>query len=200
MSYETIIRPYSRSVDVAYLSFGSFFEESKQSYQILIYTDDMARCITIKPYLSVEELETRYRKAKDAVERSHWQMVWLLARGKSTHEVAEITGYCLHWIPILVRRSNQQGPPAMVDHRHTHPGAVPILSAQQQAQLEQALDTPPADGGLCTGRKVAQWIESGTGRQVRPQRGWEYLKRLQFSKRLLRPRHAKADPAAPSGV
>jgi len=31
---------------------------------------------------------------------------------------------------------------------------------------------------------------------VRIRRGWEYLKRLNYSKRVLRPRHAKADPAA----
>jgi transposase len=43
---------------------------------------------------------------------------------------------------------------------------------------------------------VAQWIETNTGRKVHPQRGWEYLKRLNYSKRVLRPRHAKADPAA----
>ncbi len=43
---------------------------------------------------------------------------------------------------------------------------------------------------------VARWIESHTGRKVHAQRGWEYLKRLNYSKRVLRPRHAKADPAA----
>jgi Winged helix-turn helix len=32
-----------------------------------------------------------------------------------------------------------------------------------------------------------------TGLQVHPQRGWEYLKRLGYSKRILRPPHAKAD-------
>ncbi len=156
----------------------------------------MARHVTIKPYLSLEELETRYRKAKDAVERSHWQMMWLLAQGKSTREVAEVTGYCRNWIHILVRRYNQQGPQALVDHRHANPGPAPFLSTEQQAQLVEDLNAPPADGGLWTGRKVAHWIQTQTGRQVHPQRGWEYLKRLRFSKRLLRPRHAKADAAA----
>ncbi len=52
----------------------------------------MARHVTIEPYLSLDELEAGYRKAKDAVERSHWQMIWLLAQGKFTHEVAEVTG------------------------------------------------------------------------------------------------------------
>jgi transposase len=82
------------------------------------------------------------------------------------------------------------------DRRHSNPGGTFILSQEPQAQLQQALDEPPADGGLWTGPKVARWIESQTGRKVHVQRGWEYLKRLNYSKRVLRPRHAKADPAA----
>jgi transposase len=156
----------------------------------------MAKHMTIQPHLSIEELATQYRKAKDAVERSHWQIVWLLAQGKPTREVAAVTGYCLNWIHILVRRYNQHGPQAIIDHRHRNPGAAPILSAEQQAHLVQALDAPPPDGDLWTGRQVAQWIQTHTGRTVPPQRGWEYLKRLNYSKRVLRPRHAKADPAA----
>jgi len=85
----------------------------------------MTRHVTIKPYLSLEELETRYRKAKDAVERSHWQMIWLLAQSKSTREVAEVTGYCRNWIHILARRYNQQRPQVLVDHRHANPGPAP---------------------------------------------------------------------------
>ena len=156
----------------------------------------MAKHVTIQPYLSREELETRYRKAREGVEKSHWQILWLLAQGKATREVAEVTGYCLNWIHILVRRYNQQGPQAIVDQRHRNPGAAPLLSAEQQAHLVQALDGPAPDGGLWTGRQVAQWIQTHSGRQVHPQRGWEYLKRLNYSKRVLRPRHAKADPAA----
>lgn len=156
----------------------------------------MTRQVTIKPYLSLDELEARYRKAKDAVERSPWQMIWLLAQGKSTQKVAEVTGYCRNWIHILVRRYNQQGSQALADQRHTNPGAASILSSEQQAHLTQILDAPPPDGGLWTGPKVAHWIEAQTGRKVHLQRGWDYLKRLEFSKRVLRPRHAKADPAA----
>ena len=166
------------------------------SYQFLLYNDDMARHVIIQPDLSRDELETRYRKARDAVEKSHWQLLWLLAQGKSTRQVAEVTGYCLNWIHILVRRYNQQGPAAIIDQRHRNPGAAPVLSVEQQAQLMQALDAPAPDGGLWTGRQVAQWIQTHTGRKVHPQRGWEYLKRLNYSQRVLRPRHAKADPAA----
>jgi transposase len=166
------------------------------SDQILWYTHVMNRPITVKAHLSLEAIETRYRKAKDPVERSHWQIIWLLAQGKTTKEIAEVTSYRPPWIRILAHRYTEQGPGGLGDRRHSNPGGTFMLSPEQQAQLQQALEEPPADGGLWTGPKVARWIESHTGRQVHPQRGWEYLKRLNYSKRVLRPRHAKADPAA----
>ena len=83
----------------------------------------------------------------------------------------------------------------MGDRRHGNPGAAAILSPDLQKQLWEALQAPPADQGLWTGRKVAAWIKDQTGRQVHPQRGREYLRRLGGTLRVPRPRHAKADPA-----
>ncbi len=82
----------------------------------------------------------------------------------------------------------------MGDRRHGNPGAQAILSVELQQQLLEELQSPPADQGLWTGRKVAAWIKDKTGRQVHPQRGWEYLRRLGGTLRVPRPRHAKADP------
>lgn len=71
-----------------------------------------------------------------------------------------------------------------------------LLSAAQQEELDQALQSPP-DGGLWSGPKVAQWIAQKTGRgQVHPQRGWDYLQRLNYSGQRPHPRHANADEAA----
>ena len=156
----------------------------------------MKKPITVKPHLSVEAVETRYRQAKDPVERSQWQIIWLLAQGKTTKAIREVTGYCLAWIRTIAHRYNQEGPGGIGDRRHGNPGGSFLLSAQLQAQLVAALEEPPPDGGLWTGRKVSQWILVHTGHKVHPQRGWEYLKRLGYSKRVLRPRHAKADAAA----
>ena len=156
----------------------------------------MKKPITVKPHLSVETVETRYRQAKDPVERSQWQIIWLLAQGKTTKAIREVTGYCLAWIRTIAHRYNHDGPAGIGDRRHGNPGGGFLLSAQLQTQLVAALEEPPPDGGLWTGRKVAQWILVHTGRKVHPQRGWEYLKRLNYSKRVLRPRHAKADAAA----
>src|SRR5690242_18511182 len=141
----------------------------------------MNKRITVKAHLSVEQVEARYRKAQDPVERSHWQIIWLVAQGKTTGEISEVTGYSVGWIYTIVHRYNQQGPAVIGDHRHGNPGGTFILSAEQQQHLEHDLDAGAPDGGLWTGPKVARWILVHTGHQVHPQRGWEYLKRLGYS-------------------
>ncbi|TAG95431.1 MAG: helix-turn-helix domain-containing protein [Oscillatoriales cyanobacterium] len=75
-------------------------------------------------------------------------MIWLLATGRVTEDVADVTGYCRNSIYRLVRRYNQLGANGLKDKRHQHPGTQPLLSVVEQAQLLQTLRTPTADGGL----------------------------------------------------
>lgn len=156
----------------------------------------MPKKIELYPHLSTEELENRYRGAKDPVERSHYQIVWLIAQGKTTSEVMEVTGYGRTWIQRLSRRYNRGGPEALGDRRHQNPGARDraLLTPQRREELSEALKEPPPDGGMWNSRKVAEWIEEKTGKRgVRAQRGWEYLKKLDRSLKVPRPRHRKAD-------
>lgn len=153
----------------------------------------MSRRITIQPHLSVEELQVHYREAKGAAERSHYQIIWLLSSGKPTEEVAAITGYSRSWIYELVWGYNRLGSEALGDKRHQNPGAKPLLNDVQQAQLWQALQEPPCDGGLWTGAKVAAWMSELLGRLVLPQRGWEYLRALEMRRRRPRPEHEDTD-------
>lgn len=154
----------------------------------------MPRRITIHRHLSQSELETGYRQAKDATERTHYQTIWLIAKGKTTAEVAEVTGYGVSWIYELVRSYNRIGPDSLRDLRHKNLGAKPLLNDVQQAQLWQALQSPPTDGGLWTGPKVAQWMSDLLEQPVSPQRGWEYLKGLRLHLRVPRPEHDQASP------
>jgi transposase len=117
-----------------------------------------------------------------------------LAQGKTTKQIVEYTGYGLSWIRTIAHRYNEGGPQALGDRRHNNPGAAAILSADLQQQLREELQSPPADQGLWTGRKVAAWIREKTGHSVHPQRGCEYLRRLGGTLRVPRIRHAKADP------
>ena len=152
--------------------------------------------IRVADHLPFHEIEKRYRKATDGMARGHWQVIWLIAQGTPAQHVADVTSYSYTWVRTLVQRYNHDGPDALGDGRHSNAGGQFILSTQQQQQLQEALEHDPPDGGLWSGPKVAIWITEQTGRKVHPQLGWEYLRRLHFSKRVLRPRHVKADPQA----
>ena len=63
----------------------------------------------------------------------------------------------------------------------------------QQAQLWQALQSPPPEGGLWNGQKVANWMSELLGHSVSRQRVWEYLKAMRLRLRVARPSHQEAD-------
>ena len=155
----------------------------------------MARRLVIAPHLTVTELEQRYRGAGDPVARSQWQILWLLADGMPTTEVARVTGYSVRWIQELARRY-RAGPQAIGDRRHGNPGAAPLLNREQQAQLRGALAGSAPDGGIWTCRSVAAWMSQTLGRPVSPQRGWEWMRRLGFTPQRPRPKETRADPTA----
>ncbi|GHO78258.1 hypothetical protein KSD_60290 [Ktedonobacter sp. SOSP1-85] len=118
----------------------------------------MPKYVCIAAHISIDELENRYRKAACPVERSHFQIIWLLAQGKRVREVTESTGYCANWIRILARRYNQGGPQVLADQRKQNAGAPALLSSGQKHQLRQLLEQISPDGGLWTGpdRRIIQ--------------------------------------------
>jgi transposase len=138
----------------------------------------MPKRLALAPHLSLSELESRYRKASDPVGRTHYQILWLIAKGNNSQQVAEVTGYSLFWIRSLIKRYNQEGPQAMGDRRRENPGATPLLDDELKALLLQALKQSPADGTKWNGVKVARWMSDRLNRSISPQRGWEYFKTL----------------------
>jgi transposase len=147
----------------------------------------------VAAHLSVSELEERFRAATDIVAKSHLQVIWLLAKGHSTGEVAAITAFSPRWITKLVRRYEERGPEALGDQRHHNAGAQPLLGPDDLAALRERLTSPPEDGGVWTSKKVAAWIADRLGLEhVHVVRGWEALKKLEWSLQRPRPRHPKA--------
>ena len=49
----------------------------------------------VAQHLSVAELEVRYEACDDVTSSRHFQAIYLLAKGHSTREVAEITSFGL---------------------------------------------------------------------------------------------------------
>lgn len=154
----------------------------------------MPKSVILKPHLSSEELKQHYRNSCDPVERSHYQIIWLLASGKTVPEVSNITGYSTKWIYQLASRYNQSGAQGLGDRRHQNQGKEPLLDDLQLAMLWQRLQTPPADGGLWNSRKVAGWMSELLERRVSKQRGWEYLRGYELRLKQPRPAHTSSDP------
>ena len=103
-------------------------------------------------------------------------MVWLLASGLPTGQVARVTGDSVRWVQEIARRY-RAGPQAIGDRRHGNPGAAP-------------------DDGIWSCRSVAAWMSQRLGRPVSEQRGWEWMRRLGFTPQRPRPRATRADPVA----
>src|SRR4028119_2174989 len=107
----------------------------------------MPKRLKLEPHQTPSELSKLYRQASDPIERTRYQIIWLLARGRVTEDVASVTGYCRNSIYRLVRRYNQLGVNGLKDKRHQDPGSQPLLSLVEQAQIKQTLQTPNAEVG-----------------------------------------------------
>ena len=144
-------------------------------------------------HLPVAELEARYRAARDATEARHTQAIWLLAQGRTFLEVAEVLAFAPRWVEELAARYNALGPEALGDQRRRNGRAATLLTEEVLSVLAERVRTPPEDGGLWSGPEVAAWMAGQLGlERVHPQRGWEALKRIDWSLQAPRPRHPRA--------
>jgi transposase len=147
----------------------------------------------ITSHLSVLELEARYKTAADPAAKSHFHAVWLLSLGYTAKEVAGLLSFSVRWVRLLVKRYNQEGPDSLGDRRQGNGAAPAILTADALASLKDRIKTPPDDGGLWTGPKVARWLAAFHGlKSVHDQRGWDALVAIEYSIQKPRPRHPKA--------
>ncbi|MGV2827780.1 winged helix-turn-helix domain-containing protein [Myxosarcina sp. GI1(2024)] len=107
-----------------------------------------------------------------------------------------MTQFILHtrsWIDELVWGDNRLGIESLGDQRKENKGAKPLLNEQQKALLWPTLQAPPVDGGLWTGTKVAAWMSDLLDIEIAPQRGWDYLRGLEYVRRRPRPAHLESD-------
>ena len=150
--------------------------------------------LKIVQHLTPSEVKSRYQNCSNAVEKIHWQAIWLLCKENNplkTEEVAKVIGYSAGWVRVLARRYNQEGPQGVEDKRKEN-GVEPLLNEEQRKQLENKINNEAPDGGLWTGRKVAQAMQEIIGRKVSFVTGWSYLKLLGFTLQAPRPCHTQA--------
>ena len=149
--------------------------------------------MTSKARLSSFELEARYEAAADPVAKSHFHALWLLSSGYEVDEVAELLSFTPRWVRSLSKRYKEEGPEALGDQR-IHNGTKPtILTPEALAGLKERIKTPPDNGGLWTGPKIARWLAKFHGlKSVHDQRGWDALVAIGYSIQQPRPRHPAA--------
>lgn len=158
--------------------------------------------LRIKPHLAYEELTNCYRFCKNPIEKTRWQLIWLMANPvepKLVTEAAKTIGFSERWARILVKRYNNNGPNGLMDQRRNNEGQKPALNEKQKVKLKNILlNEKPPDKGLWTSVKVADWIEQTTGYRPSAVTGWNYLRTLGFTLQQPRPRHSQA--ASPAEI
>jgi transposase len=149
----------------------------------------MGKRVMLVPHFTTAQLAVRYKGTADAATARRWHLIWLISRGATRDAAAETVGVSSRWASTLIARYNAAGAAGLGDGRQSNPGHRPLLDAGQVAALAVALAAPPADGGLWTGRKVAEWMATHAGVETNPQRGVVYLRRLGRTPRVPRPCH-----------
>ena len=155
----------------------------------------MARSrLPIAPHLTHDEIARRYRSCRGGVEKTHWQVIWLMTRPDAPPAPATVAaqiGLTPAWVRAVIKRWNAHGPDALGDRRAANRGRSKLTSAQR-AELYEALRRPPPDGGLWTGPKVASFVGVRWGVVVCMQTGWEWLRNLGLTLQVPRPKNPGA--------
>lgn len=147
----------------------------------------------VADHLSVGDLERRYVGCADPAEARHFQAIWLLAQGRTVAATALVTAFGARWIEQLLERYNASGPEALANGLRRNGSKPKVLTPEVLDKLRVRLSEPPPDGGLWSSRKVAAFLAEQLGLEaVAPQRGWDALRAIGWSRQRPRPRNPKS--------
>ncbi len=160
----------------------------------------MAKKAHIVAHYTSEELKEKYRSSPDQVEAKRWHLLWKISVGWSIKNSAIAVGINYDYAKEILKRYNEKGGEGVKNQRkktQKQGGKKPLLNDSQLEKLARALESKPSDGGIWTGPKVAAWIAQETGvEKVWNQRGWDYLKKCNYTWQRPRPKHNKGDEKA----
>jgi len=159
----------------------------------------MPRKLQLERHHQPAELKERYRSTSEPVEARRWHLIWLVSTSYTLTDAAAAVGLNYDYAREVVKSYNAKSAAGLRNRRSDRrPNCCrSMLTLEQQGQLKERLKKPPEDGGLWNGPKVARVIAEMTGRKkVWPQRGWDDLKRVDYSHQVPRPQHVKGDPEA----
>ena len=158
----------------------------------------MPKKANLANHLDVSELKQNYLTSQDPVEARRWHVLWKVALGWTIKNSAIAVGLGYQYAKKIVKNYNELGAEGVKNQRKKNQkhrrGKKPLLTDEQIQKLKQELSGTAADGGIWTGPKVARWIEKETNREkVNERRGWDYLKKCNYSWQRPRPKHRKGD-------
>ena len=157
----------------------------------------MPKKVKLVNHLNSEELKEKYILSLNPIESRRWHLLWKISQSWSIKDSAIAVGISYEYAREIVRKYNLQGILAVINKKKTikRKGRTPLLSPEQLEQLGEELRGQSVDGGIWTGPKVARWMETKTGRtKIGDQRGWDYLKKSNYSWKIPRRKHYKSDP------
>jgi transposase len=140
---------------------------------------------------SAEELERRYRGAKDAAAARRYQALWLRARGVGVRAAAGAVGATPEALRAWVHRARTGGLDALAA-RKPGSGARPKLTPAQQGQVLAWADAEPH----LTLHALAGRVAEAWGVRISHTQVWHLLRRAGFRRVVPRKRHHQADPGA----
>ena len=101
----------------------------------------------VAEHLSLAELQAGYRTSGDARLARHYQVIWLLAQGRTVAKTARLTGFVPRWVEELLLGYNRFGPSSLGDRRRRNGAKATILTPAVLAMMRERLKSPPDDGG-----------------------------------------------------
>lgn len=147
----------------------------------------MAGRIQLKPHLTTEELQARYRSCQKPQEKVRWHALYLISKGMVAADAARRTGRASSWITNLARRYNRDGAATVSRKQSSRPSHRAKVNTKLGKELDNALRSQAPDGGLWTAPKVATWITEKSGQEVHQTTAWRAMRRLGFSLQVPRP-------------
>jgi transposase len=132
-----------------------------------------------------------YRAERETELRTRWHALWLLRKGSSLQETAQVVGVHLRTLFKGLSWYRQGGIEAIRQHRQgNRKGRPPFLTPEQCAQLRERA----ADGGFTSLEEARQWVEQTFCVRYTLWGIRSLFQRLKITRKMPRPRAAQASP------
>ena len=151
--------------------------------------------MNVKSHHTTEELQTLYRREKNAKLAQRIHGVYLASKGLTCPEIMAITAAARRTVQQWVRKYNEQGIAGLRDK--PRPGTPTKLPRKNEIKLKKRIEAGPtiADGvSVLNGPAIRRILEREFGVLYSRQGLYDLLHRLGYSCLCPRPQHENSNP------